>query len=376
MFSSTSQISTQTQSTTLSTNSQSSSVTKLQTSEPSTWTSLTPSIIPTISTTGTQTLISTAKSSSTTSYSHSQTIQSSCSSSFGSISVGSETLSASGSTITAPLPAPYTIRTVYQTLTKDLTFTKTAFAEAVTTATYLTVHESNLALVSTCVPITILYSPCYCEHQVYPSLAMTTIISPCSACGSNGENLVTLTVPEAACETGSGISSHPIVQFPDGWTEGYQTDKNGNSYLEAQFTAESQGDSQHNHGNGQLSIPTPAAESYSDSQAGYNGHPSAPVPTAGSQSNFLEGKNSHLEESAQPNNNDEPHPTHPMTLTTEIATTGEIQATKSTDSLNPSQPGQADSPYTTLMPISGGHRFQSTSWMMMAVMLGIVLLLE
>ncbi|KAF5585640.1 MUC1-extracellular alpha-1 4-glucan glucosidase, partial [Fusarium pseudoanthophilum] len=146
----------------------------------------------------TQAVTSTAKSSSTTSHGISQTPSASSISTYVYVNPASETLPASGSTIKAPYPTGYTIRTVYQTTTEGITCSKTIFAETVTTATYLTVGPSHSALVTTCVPVTLLYSPCYCDHDVYPSVALTTIVFTCSACGTKGENTVTLTVPEAA----------------------------------------------------------------------------------------------------------------------------------------------------------------------------------
>ncbi|KAF5675589.1 hypothetical protein FDENT_9724 [Fusarium denticulatum] len=273
------------------------------------------------------------------------------------VNPASETLSASGSTIKAPYPTGYTIRTVYQTLTKGATCTKTTFAETVTTATYVTVGPSHSALVTTCVPVTLLYSPCYCDHQVYPTLSMTTLVSPCSACGSNGENTVTLTVPKAACETTSGSYSHPIVQYPSGWTGGYQTAQNGTGNHETQYTVKShqqpQGSPQHTYTNVQPSIPAPTAGVYSHSQNGKNGQSSAPIPTAGSSSNPQENKDSYQKESAQPEIENEHHSTQGETA-------------------HPTGPREVEAPGTTSVAISGADRVQAIMWIVMVVIAGMV----
>ncbi|KAF5679414.1 hypothetical protein FHETE_831 [Fusarium heterosporum] len=387
-----SQVTTETQPTTTSTSTETSAITTIQTSGLSTLGSLTSSTITTTST-------PTSKSGSTTSHANSQTVSCSSTSAYISVNPGSEIHSASGSAITTTSSAVYTMRTVYQTLTKDLTYTKTVFAETVTTATYLTVDQSNHSLVSTCVPVTLLYSACHCKEQIYPNMSMTTIVSPCSACGPHGESTVTLTVPEAACETGSGSYNHPKVQFPNGWTGAYQTDQHGSSYLEAKFTAKPQGGPQNTKG--QPSIPTPTAESYNDSQPGKNGYLPAPVATAGSQNNSPGGNSSYPHESAQPKINDEPRPTQGGTaqatfsasqsgnrlspslssdishiqgfstsLTKEVATSSVVQALKPTGS------GEAQTPDTPPMVVSGANSPHAISWTMMGAMIATILLLK
>ncbi|KAF5646358.1 hypothetical protein F52700_1788 [Fusarium sp. NRRL 52700] len=297
---------------TTSTEIQSSPATTFETTQLSTLTTLTRPV--SLSTTETQAITTTAKSGATTSHGTSQTVSSSSASTYVYVNPGSETLSASGSTMKAPYPIGYTIRTVYQTLTNGATCTKTTFAETVTTATYVTVGPSHSALVTTCVPVTLLYSPCYCDHQAYPTLSMTTLVSPCSACGTNGENTVTLTVPEAACETTSGSYSHPIVQYPSGWTGGYQTAQNGTDNHEAQYTVKShgqpQGSPQHTYTNVEPSVPAPTAGAYSHTQLGYNGQPSASISTAGLQSSSQKSKDSYQNESHS-TQGEAAHPTGP-----------------------------------------------------------------
>ncbi|KAF5707733.1 hypothetical protein FMUND_10951 [Fusarium mundagurra] len=357
VLSTSSEITTQIHSTTTSTDIQSSPATTFESSELSTLTTLTRPA--SLSTTETQAITTTAKSGSTTSHGISQTVSASSASTYVYVNPGSETLSSSGSTIKAPYPTGYTIRTVYQTLTKGATCTKTTFAETVTTATYLTIGPSHSALVTACVPVTLLYSPCYCDHEVYPSLVMTTVVSPCSACGSNGENTITLTVPEVACKTTSGSYSHPFVQYPSGWTGGYQTAQNGTGYHEAQYTAKSlgqqQGSPQHTYTNVQPSIPAPTAGVYSFTQSGNNGQPSAPIRATGSPSNPQESKDRYPQESAQPKIDDETHSTQG-------------------DSAHPTGPGKTEASGTTPMVISGADKPQAIIWMMMAAMAGMVLL--
>ncbi|KAF5659150.1 hypothetical protein FCIRC_12607 [Fusarium circinatum] len=62
------------------------------------------------------------------------------------------------------------------------------------------------------------------------------------ACGSHGENTVTLTVPEAACQ--STEYGYPLAQLPPGWIGGYETDSSGNRYVVAQPTSGLQNDFQ------------------------------------------------------------------------------------------------------------------------------------
>lgn len=95
--------------------------------------------------------------------------------------------------------------------TTGLNYTRTMRAETITTVTYVTIDSNNPeSLVTTHIPVTLGYTPCHCDHQLYPPVAMTTIHSPCRACGANGEDYITLTVPKAACETGG--TSHPTSQ--------------------------------------------------------------------------------------------------------------------------------------------------------------------
>ncbi|KAF5577040.1 MUC1-extracellular alpha-1 4-glucan glucosidase [Fusarium pseudocircinatum] len=329
---------------TTSTDIQSSRATTSETTPLSTLTTLTRPA--SLSTTETQ-AITTAKPSSATSHGISQTVSAPSASTYVYVNPGSETLSASGSTIKAPYPTGYTIRTVYQTLTKGVTCTKTTFAETVTTATYVTVGPSHSTLITTCVPVTLLYSPCYCGHEVYPTLSMTTVVSPCSACGSNGENTVTLTVPEAACETTSGSYSHPIVQYPSGWTGGYQTTQNGTGNHEAQYTVKShgqpQGSPKHTYTNVQPSVPAPTAGAYSHTQSG-NNQLFAPIPTAGSPSNSQETKD---------NFQNEAH-----------SIQGEVA--------HPTGLREAEAPGSTSVAISGADRVQAIMWIVVAVVAGMV----
>ncbi|KAF5600619.1 MUC1-extracellular alpha-1 4-glucan glucosidase [Fusarium pseudoanthophilum] len=108
---------------------------------------------------------------------------------------------------------PGPIRTIR--ITKGVTYTEIVVATTVTTVTYVTINPSQPgALITTCIPLTLQYTPCGCDHQEYPPVDMTTIISPCHACGSQGQDVVTMVVPVAACE-GGGVNYNP-----SGWIAG------------------------------------------------------------------------------------------------------------------------------------------------------------
>lgn len=126
----------------------------------------------------------------------------------------SKTLSELKSISVTPSPhTPGPIRTIY--ITKGVTYTEVVIAETVTTVTYVTINPSQPGvLITTCIPLTLTYTPCNCDHQEYPPVDMTTITSSCHACGYQGQDVVTMVVPVAACETGS-------VNYPhSGWTKG------------------------------------------------------------------------------------------------------------------------------------------------------------
>ncbi|KAH7209938.1 hypothetical protein DER44DRAFT_864616 [Fusarium oxysporum] len=99
-----------------------------------------------------------------------------------------------------PFPTAGSIRTMRYS--QGFNYTRTATANTVTTMVYTTVHPNNpTLLITTQVAVTLGYEPCNCDHQVYPTVDMTTIIAPCSACGPNNEDSVTLAVPTAACKS-------------------------------------------------------------------------------------------------------------------------------------------------------------------------------
>ncbi|KAG5655073.1 hypothetical protein KAF25_000196 [Fusarium avenaceum] len=93
-------------------------------------------------------------------------------------------------------------------------YTRTAVANTVTTVTYITVHLNNPGyLITSQAPVTLGYTPCNCDYQAYPPVDMTTIVTACHACGANGENSVTLTVPTAACEADGVKPGYPNEVF-------------------------------------------------------------------------------------------------------------------------------------------------------------------
>ncbi|CZS80820.1 unnamed protein product [Fusarium graminearum] len=316
-------------------------------------------------------------------------------SSFTTINLGSKTLSASDSTVikTASehyLPTsiltPTAIHTTYPIVTAGHAYTKTMFAETVTTVTYTTIDPSNTtALITTCAPITLLYSPCGCKHQVYPSVDMTTV-----AC-THGGDIITLTVPKAAYETGNGGNTHPIVQYPPGWTGGYQTDAAGDGYPVVQPTAGSQVVSKPGLKNDQSKSLTRPTGSQEDSHPSYKVYqPAIPTSTGGSNGDTSPGQgNTQPSAPAQgspKSNSNTPtkpsKPSSPESLTTETST---IRPPQLETSAVPSQPSPSDhsqvpsepkvAPYATPVAVSGAHSHELSLWITMGAMLGAALLL-
>ncbi|KAF5627117.1 hypothetical protein F52700_8600 [Fusarium sp. NRRL 52700] len=318
----------------------------------------------------------------------SQTNSSSSFSYFTTTNIGSKTLSASESTITetksetrlpASLPTPTAIHTAYSTLTIDHAYIKTRFAETVTTVTYTTVNPTNPAsLITTCVPITMLYSPCGCKNQVYPTVDMTTV-----ACTQGGD-IVTLTVPKAACETGRGTNTRPIVQYPSGWVGGHQTDAGGNSYPTGRPTGGSQPGSK--NGQPEYSAVAPGPQ---DSHPSYEtNQPVAPTSVGGSK-----GAGQPKQGNPQPSvaaqgsaeSNDTPvkpsQPSSPKSLTTEtrIIPTSQLGNSALPSQSLPVDKGQAPSkskgePYATSVVVSEAHRYDLTSWTVITALVGMLLL--
>ncbi|KAH7165049.1 hypothetical protein DER46DRAFT_662164 [Fusarium sp. MPI-SDFR-AT-0072] len=325
---------------------------------------------------------------------YSQTTPSYSLSSFTTINLGSKTLSVSDSIITkttsesrlpTSFPTPTAIQTAYSIVTIDHAYTKTQFAETVTTVTYTTVNPSNpAALITTCVPITLLYSPCGCEHQVYPTVDMTTV-----AC-TQVEDIVTLTVPKAAYETGRESHTHPIVQYPSGWVGGYQTDAGGKSYPVAQPTAGSQVGSQPGSVNSRPETFTRATGLQDHSHPSYKMHqPATPTLAAGSNSDtHPEQGNAKPSVPAQglpESNNNTPtnpsQPSSPKSLTTEtsIIPTPQLDNPATPSQSSPPHYGQVPSepketPYATSMVVSEAHSYELSSWIMITAIVGMVLL--
>ncbi|KAG4287270.1 hypothetical protein FPRO06_04922 [Fusarium proliferatum] len=328
-----------------------------------------------LQTTGAQTDKTTSGSTSTSRYS--QTDSSYSLSSFATRSASSKTLSASHSIIQettseyrlpTSVPTPTAIHTAYSTLTIGHAYTKTRFAETVTTVTYTTINPSNPAsLITTCVPITLLYSPCGCKHQVYPIVDMTTV-----AC-THGGAVATLTVPKAAYETGSAIYTHPIVQYPSGWAGGHQTNAGGNSYPAVQPTRDSQPSSK----NGQPEAHTVAAGP-KDSHPSYKTHqPTTPTSAIGSN-----GDNQPEQGYPQPsvaaqgspesNGNtlmSPSQPSSPKSLITEtsIIPTPQLDTSALPSQSSPPRPSQVPSkskgaPYASPAVVSEAHRHDLASY--------------
>nr|CEG02868.1 unnamed protein product [Fusarium pseudograminearum CS3487] len=338
--------------------------------------------------TGSQVYESTSELSSLSHYS--QTALPYSLSSFTTINLGSKTLSVSDSAVTKTASEPYlppsiltptAIHTAYPIVTVGHAYTKTTFAETVTTVTYTTIDPSNTAaLITTCAPITLLYSPCGCKHQVYPSVDMTTV-----AC-THGGDIITLTVPKATYETGSGGNTHPIVQYPSGWTGGYRTDAAGDGYPVVQPTAGSQGVSKPGSKNDQsetLIRPTGLQE---DSHPSYKvDQPAIPTSAGGSDDDTSPGQGntqpSVSAQGSQKSNSNAPinpsRPSSPESLTTETSTIRapqfETSAVPPYHTQVPSKP--KDAPYATPVAVSGAHSYEVSSWITMGAILGVALLL-
>ncbi|KAF5979381.1 hypothetical protein FBULB1_5752 [Fusarium bulbicola] len=309
-------------------------------------------------------------------------------SSFTTKNPGSKTLSVSDSTVTetnsatclsTSLPTPTAIHTAYSTLTIDHAYTKTRFAETVTTVTYTTVNPSNPAsLTTTCVPITLLYSPCGCKNQVYPTVDMTTV-----ACTQGGD-IVTLTVPKAVCETGPASHTHPIFQYPSGWVGGHQTDAGSNSYP----TYPTRG-SQPGSKNGQPEYPTVTTGSQ-DSHPTYKTHQPVAPTSAGASNGYKQPEQGNpqpsvpAQGSAKSISNSPAYPSQPsspMSLTTEtsIVPTSQLGNSALPSQSSPLDQGQAPSeskgaPSTTSVVVSEAHRYDLTSWIMITALIGMLLL--
>ncbi|KIL86461.1 hypothetical protein FAVG1_10290 [Fusarium avenaceum] len=330
-------------------------------------------------------------SGSTSVFRYSQTDSPYSLSSFTTRSAGSKTLATSRSIIAettsetrlpTSLPTPTAIHTAYSTLTIGHAYTKTRFAETVTIVTYTTVDPSNPAsLIITCVPITLLYSPCGCKHQVYPTVDMTTV-----AC-THGGDVATLTVPRAAYKTGSAIYTHPVVQYPSGWVGGHQTDAAGNGHPVVQPTAGLHGGSTGGRpdspslspGSGDGSHPSyktyqPAAHTSvagsNDSHQLGQGNPKPSVPADGSS------------ESSTKTQMNPPKPPSSKSLTTEtiILTTPQVY-TSAIPSQSSHRQGEAPSEskeatHATAVVISEAHRYDLTSWIMLTAIVGMVVFLK
>ncbi|KAF5564855.1 hypothetical protein FNAPI_1933 [Fusarium napiforme] len=304
--------------------------------------------------------------------------------------LGSRTISVSESTTTeaasetrlpTSLPTPTAIHTAYSTMTVNHAYTKTQFAETVTTVTYTTVNPSNPAsLITTCVPITLLYSPCGCKDQVYPTVDMTTV-----SC-THGGDVVTLTVPKAAYETGSASYTHPIVQYPTGWVGGHQTDAGSSSHPAVKPTGGSQPGSK----NGQPEVPT-TATGIQGSYPSYKTHQAVnPTSAAGSYGGDQpeHGKpqpSIPAQGSAESNNNSPENPSQPesptsLTTETSIMPSSQHGTSGLTSESSPLDQGQVPSesngaPYATSVVVSEAHKSDLATWITMTAIVGMVLFL-
>ncbi|KAK2769599.1 hypothetical protein CKAH01_15135 [Colletotrichum kahawae] len=88
----------------------------------------------------------------------------------------------------------------------DTPMTSVVTTSVVTTITYTTINPANpTALMETELCSTLYFPDCGCPTQITPTVPMTTIEASCNKCGSKGESLVTLTVPESSYRTQESI---------------------------------------------------------------------------------------------------------------------------------------------------------------------------
>ncbi|KAG7413798.1 hypothetical protein Forpe1208_v008342 [Fusarium oxysporum f. sp. rapae] len=258
-----------------------------------------------------------------------------------------------------PLPFPTIgpIQTVHWT--KGVNYTRIAATSTVTSVAYITVHPSNPAyLITTYVAVTQGFIPCNCDNQVYPPVDMTTIIAPCRACGANGENSVTLTVPTAACEAGKAEpgyshkishSAHKIIEHE--------------IYSEVKSFAE----------------PRPTL--------GQQGHP---LPVQGSPESNRKGKPqpSRVDTVSRPVNSiavvEPPQPlatggnqvasTPPKTWATEKSAAGQIQKPEATQVSHPASPWDRSSTPTPVV-VASATKHHLTPWTVAGLVFSLVFLL-
>ncbi|KAF4335477.1 extracellular alpha-1 4-glucan glucosidase [Fusarium beomiforme] len=316
---------------------------------------------------------------------------------------------------------------------QDVTYTKAGPAETITIVTYVTINPSNANLITTWIPVTLLYTPCGCDHQTYPLVDMTTIVSSCYACGYLGEEIVTLVVPVAACEDDRRSYGHtvdPVDQFSSAWIKDHHIYTSNDAYVDyhPQPTQGQRNNDRPDDENGPSYIEAGTRGSNSEAQ---NGQPVNPLPTQGQQGSQPDNKNDQpsvaIQESPESNNKNGPivlasrssnklspsqlspfpqgqqislevlttkidvvpaprpgiptgpsqpspiHKNQQVVLTTfaaEAEINKEIKASKSTQSL---EPGEASS-ITSVA--SEAHRHQAMFWVMMAMIVGMVFLFE
>ncbi|EMT69312.1 hypothetical protein FOC4_h10016911, partial [Fusarium odoratissimum] len=274
---------------------------------------------------------STSQSSSLSRYT--QTTSPSSFSSFTTINLGSKTFSASGFSITkttsqtrlpTSFPTPTAIHTAYSTLIVDHVYTKTQFAETVTTVTYTTINPSN------------------------PTALITTFQYPSGWAGGN---------------------SNPVVQPTEGPQGGSQ---HGSKNVPPETPTRATGSRDDSHPSYKVHQPattTSATGSNGDTQpAQGNTRPS--VPAQGSPES---NSNTPMNPS---------QPSSPKSLTTETSTISTPQLDTSAipsqssplhQDQVPSEP--ADAPYATPMVVSEARGYSLPSWIAITAIVGMDLLL-
>lgn len=106
--------------------------------------------------------------------------------------------------------------------------TNTLVSTITSTVTYVSVCATNPAILETleyCTTWTV--TGCGCATDTTPSVAMSTTVAACNACGASGESSVTLTLPAAVCPT--AVVTIPVV--PASPTAGSGSGGNGTTVI-------------------------------------------------------------------------------------------------------------------------------------------------
>lgn len=205
------------------------------------------------------------------------------------------------STVTSngvPIETLYSTQTVEEPAGNTITTTLTV-ATTVTAVTYTTVDLKDPgSLAVTEVFITIEYHPCpICANNGVPPIEWTTTEAHCEACGSHGEDVVTLTVPKTGFCTPETAGEQPValgqwLQYaPDSYANGTRpTLPVETTVCEVGFYQPTLLSPSGTAGpaTGVFPAPSFAAESRTSSEAP-QASPTSPVTVAGGNKEFMQG---------------------------------------------------------------------------------------